>query len=300
MAQDDIDPPVEPGAPSRRRRRLASLADIEPFLRSLARRFLRDRCLERAAALSFTTILSLVPAAAISLAFLSALPQSGQLRLDVEDLLTRYLLPHAGDAAVTAFRTFIGKAGDLTGIGFVGLAITAMMLLVSVNSAFDTIWRVSRPRPLLIRLLAYWAILTLGSALIGGALSISGLLLATGERYGGTAFTWSIGWITPILPFVLEGAAFTFLYYVVPNRRASWRDALAGGVVGALLFEGAKHGLALYIVRFPTYDAIYGALAAIPVFLVWIYLCWIATLIGAELAAALPEWRSRSEAESAG
>lgn len=295
MAPADIDPPAEPGAPSGRRR-LASFADIGPFLRMLARRFLHDRCLERASALSFTTVLSLVPAAAISLAFLSALPQSGQVRSDVEDLLTRYLLPHAGDVAVIVFRTFIDKAGGLTGLGFVGLAVTTIMLLISVNSAFDTIWRVTRPRGLMIRLLAYCGILTVGPALIGAALSISGLLLATGERYGGSTFTWSVSWVTPIVPFLLEIAAFTLLYDVVPNRRVSWRDALAGGVVAAVLFEGAKHGLALYVTWFPTYDAIYGALAAIPVFLVWIYLCWIATLIGAELAAALPEWRSREPA----
>jgi membrane protein len=300
MAPAEIRPSGVPGPPSGRRRLSASLVEAGCFLRNLAGRFLRDLCLERAAALSFTTVLSLVPAAAISLAFLSALPQTAVLRSDVEDLLTRYLLPNAGETAVLAFRTFIGKAGNLSAPGFVGLAITAMMLLVTVNNAFDAIWRVSRPRPLLIRLLAYWAVLTLGPALIGGALSISGLLLATGERYGGTAFTWSIGWITPTVPFVLEAAAFTLLYLVVPNRRASWCDALAGGIVGALLFEGAKHGLAFYIVWFPTYDAIYGALAAIPVFLVWVYLCWIATLIGAEVAAALPEWRLRKPAEMVG
>jgi membrane protein len=293
MAQPEDGRPAEPIPPGKRRRLFASRADVTLFIRTLARRFLNDLCLERAAALSYTAVVSLVPAAAVSLAFLSSLPQSDTLRSDVEDLLTRYLLPNAGEAAVQAFRTFIGKAAGLSALGFLGLALTTMMLLMTVNSAFDRIWRVTRPRPLLIRLLAYWAILTVGPILMGVALSISGLLLATGERVAGAAFTWSMGWITPFVPFLLEAAAFTLLYYAVPSRPVAVRDSLAGGAAAALLFEGAKHGFALYIVWFPTYNAIYGTLAAIPVLLAWIYLCWIATLVGAELAAALPEWRSR-------
>jgi membrane protein len=300
MAERDDGRHAQSVPPSRRRRLFESIVNVAHFLRKLVQRFLNDLCLERAAALSYTTVVSLVPAAAVSLAFLSALPQSGTLRSGVEDLLTQYLLPNAGETAVQAFRTFIRKAAGLSALGFLGLAITTMMLLITINAAFDTIWRIHRPRPLLIRLLAYWAILTMGPILMGIALSISGLLLATGERYAGDAFTWSIGWITPIVPFLLEAAAFTLLYYVVPNCPVAWRDSLAGGGVAALLFEGAKHGFALYIIWFPTYNAIYGTLAAIPVLMAWIYLCWIATLVGAEFAAALPEWRSRPAGETNG
>jgi membrane protein len=292
MAQPEDGRPAQPTPPAGRRL-FESRADVGHFLRALARRFLHDLCLERAAALSYTGVVSLVPAAAVSLAFISALPQSDGLRVHVEDLLTRYLLPNAGDAAVQAFRSFIGKAAGLSALGFLGLAVTALMLLITVNTAFDTIWRVQRPRPLLIRLLAYCAILTVGPLLMGLALSISGMLLATGERYAGEAFTWSMGWITPLVPLLLEVVAFTLLYYVVPNCPVKLRDSLAGGAAAALLFESAKHGFALYIVWFPTYNAIYGAIAAIPVLLAWIYLCWIATLVGAELAAALPEWRAQ-------
>jgi membrane protein len=194
MAQPDDGRPAEPVPSAEHQRRLfASRADVTRFLLALARRFLSDLCLERAAALSYTAVVSLVPAAAVSLAFLSALPESDMLRADVEDFLTRYLLPNAGETALEAFRAFIAKAAGLSALGFLGLAVTAIMLLITVNTAFDTIWRVTRPRPLLIRLLAYGAILTVGPLLIGLALSISGLLLATGEHYAGAAFAWSIG-----------------------------------------------------------------------------------------------------------
>jgi membrane protein len=298
MIESEHHQPV-PAESAVRRRVLAELRDLGQLGRRLAVRFFRDGCLDRAGALSFTSVLSLIPVAALSLAFLSAIPQSGRVRADVEYLIASYLLPHASDVAINAFRSFVAKAGNVTGFGFVGLAITALMLLWTVNSAFDTIWRVTRPRPLLIRLLAYWAILTIGPLLIGGALSLSGSLLATGARYGGEAFTWSMGWIMPLVPFLLQTAAFTLLYLIAPNRRVSWRDALAGGIVAALVFEAAKHGLAFYIRLFPTYDAIYGAIATIPVVLIWIYLCWVATLLGAEVAATLPEWRARDELEPA-
>jgi membrane protein len=293
MAQPEDGRPAGSVSPPERQRVFALRADIGPFLLTVAQRAVADLCVERAAALSFTAVLSLVPALAVSLAFLSALPAAGALRTDVEEMLTRFLLPTAGETVVQVFRNFIGKAIGLSAVGFIGLAATAIMLLVTVNSAFDRIWRVKRPRPLLIRLVAYGGILTVGPLLMGLALSISGLLLATGERYAGAAFTWSMGWITPILPFLLEAAAFTLLYQMVPNCRVAWRDSLAGGAAAGLLFEGAKRSFALYVVWFPTYDAIYGALAAFPVLLAWIYLCWLATLVGAEMAAALPEWRAR-------
>src|SRR5215470_6274861 len=238
MAQPEDGRPAEPAPAAGERRLFGSRADVVQFGRAVVRRFIGDLCLERAAALSYTSVVSLVPAAAVSLAFLSALPQTGALRADVEDLLMQYLLPNAGETAVEAFRTFIGKAAGLSILGFVGLAVTAVMLLVTVNTAFDAIWRVQRPRPLAVRLLAYWAILTLGPLLMGLSLSISGLLLATGQRYAGAAFTMSAGWITPLVPVLLEALAFTLLYYVVPNCQVRARDSLAGGVTAALLFEG--------------------------------------------------------------
>jgi membrane protein len=296
MEQSDDARPVDGTPPPGRRQMFAPRSDVAHFLLLLVRRSLNDLCLERAAALSYTSVLSLVPAAGVSLIFLSSLPGADDLRSAVEDLLTQYLLPHAGQAAVVAFRAFLAKAAGVSAIGFLGLAVTAMMLLATINSAFDTIWRVRQPRPLATRLLAYWAVLTVGPTLIGIALSISGVLLATGERYGGSAFTWSMGWFAPLVPFGLETAAFALLYRVAPNCPVRWRDSLAGGCLAGLLFEGAKHGFAVYVVWFSSYSTLYGTLAAIPVFLVWVYLCWMATLVGAELAAALPEWRVRPRA----
>jgi membrane protein len=263
------------------------------LVRHAGRRFLADRCMQVAAALSFTTLLSLVPFLAISLSFISAFSQFSDLRGEAEAFLTQNLLPQAGETAVEQFRSFVAQTQKLTGLGVFAVAATALMLLATINHAFDVIWRVQRPRPLMIRFLAYWAIITLGPVLIGGALSASGILLAVGQRIGGNAFAVSVAWVMPGMPFILEAMAFTLLYLIAPNRRVRFTDALVGALVAAVIFEIVKHAFALYLLYFPTYEAIYGAVAAIPIFLLWIYCCWGTVLMGAEVTASLPEAREK-------
>ena len=151
------------------------------LLEHAAKRLLADRCMQVAASLSFTTILSLVPFLAISLSFISAFSQFGDLKAEAEAFITQNLLPQAGEEAVEQFRSFVAQTQKLTGLGIVAVAVTALMMLSTINNAFDVIWRVQRPRPLMIRFLAYWAIITLGPLLIGAALSASGILMSAGE-----------------------------------------------------------------------------------------------------------------------
>jgi hypothetical protein len=299
MAPADLQPSGEPGPRSGRRRLSALLVEARSFLRNLAGRFLRDLCLERAAALSFTTVLSLVPAAAISLAFLSALPQTAALRSKSRsaDSLSSTQCGRDGGARFSDLywksgqskHAWLRRAGDHRDDAARDREQCLRRDLASQPSApatdpiagllgnFDARAGADRRR----------AVDQRPAAGDGRTLWRNRLHLVYRLDYADRAVR-------------AGGGRLHLLYLVVPNRRASWRDALAGGIVGALLFEGAKHGLAFYIVWFPTYDAIYGALAAIPVFLGWVYLCWIATLIGAEVAATLPEWRLRKPADMAG
>jgi membrane protein len=137
------------------------------------------------------------------------------------------------------------------------------------------------------RLLVYWAIFTLGPLLIGVSLTItSQVFMATSDLVGDVPLLGAL-FYTGVSVLVTTGA-FTLLYMIVPNRDIDWRDAAWGGLLAALAFEMAKRGFAVFIVQAPAYSKIYGALAALPLFLVWIYLCWMITLAGALLAAALP------------
>jgi len=295
--EDKKPPEATPAEPASDTGVLAQAHDIGLGLLHLiqyaGRRFLADRCMQVAAALSFTTVLSLVPFLAISLSFISAFSQFGELRGRAELFLMQNLLPQAGETAVEQFRIFIGQTQKLTGFGIIGVAATALMLLATINHAFDVIWRVQRPRPLMIRFLAYWAIITLGPMLIGAALSASGILFAAAQSVGGDFFTTSVAWVTPGMPFLLEAMAFTLLYLVAPNRRVKFTDALVGAAVAAMIFEAVKYSFGLYLLYFPSYEAIYGAVSAIPIFLLWIYCCWGTVLMGAEVTASLPEAREK-------
>jgi membrane protein len=188
------------------------------FLHFAAQRFLRDRCLDQAASLSYTTLLSLVPFVALCVVVVSVVPQFQDLRDDIERLFTGNLLPEASNAAVDQFRRFVQKAGRLTGFGIAGLALAAALLLAAIDMAFDTIWRAHRQRSIIVRVLAYGAVLALGPLLIGGSLSLQGLVLTTGKHLGGVAFTKGMRTAAPLLLIIGEAVALMLLYRFVPTQ----------------------------------------------------------------------------------
>lgn len=262
--------------------------DLASFLQYTGRRFNRDNCYQTASALTYTSLLALVPLLTIVFAIFSAFPAFEALQQQAQTILFNALVPQVGETLQQYIDQFMRNAGQLTGFGVLGLAFTAVLLLWTIDSSFSAIWRATEPRPLVIRLLAFWAILTLPPLLFGASLSLSTNLLAQ--------FRWeeardSLPWLV-ILPGLFELLGFTLLYIIVPNRSVRWHDALIGGAVAALLLELSKAGFGWYMTSFPVYQTIYGALSVIPIFLFWLYIAWSTVLVGAEIAAALPEWRA--------
>jgi membrane protein len=259
------------------------------FVGYCLRRFAADDGLRAAAALSYSTLLALVPLIAIVFAVLSAVDAFEGLGAELQDLLLTAMLPEAAQAVSGQIAAFAANASRLTGPGILGLAATAVLLLNTITGAFGAIWHATEPRPLAMRLLVYWALLTLGPLLLGASISVS--------SYAFAAVRWTAieSYAVPLfglLPFLLSAAGCTLLFIVVPNRAVRMHHALTGGVVAAVLLELLKKGFGYYLANFPTYQAIYGALAAVPIFLVWMYLSWSVLLLGAEIAATLPEWRA--------
>jgi membrane protein len=266
------------------------LRQLGRFLAHVFRRFNEDRCLQIASSLTFTTLLALVPLVAITLALMAAFPIFSGLGEHIHAFLLANMLPEkAGKVVAGYIEQFSGQAGRLTALGTAVLAAAAFMMMFTIERAFNSIWRVSRPRPVAQRILIYWATLTLGPVLIGASLSITSYLVgaslgfARQSPFAGAA-------ILGLVPFVLTCAAFTLLYYFVPNRAVKPRHALIGGVVAALAFEIMKRSFALYIAQIPTYALVYGAFAVIPVFLLWIYFSWVVIVIGALIAALAPDF----------
>jgi membrane protein len=142
---------------------------------------------------------------------------------------------------------------------------------------------------LAVRILVYWGVLTLSPLLIGISLTITSYLVSASLGVARHVFGGG-GIVLAAVPVVLTAAAFTLVYLIVPNRPVRFVHAAIGGVAAAVLFEAMKRAFALYIAKFPTYALVYGAFAAVPIFLVWVYLSWVVTLLGAVIAAQLPDY----------
>ncbi len=263
------------------------------FTRYAAGRFATRQTLRVAASLSYTSLLALVPLAAIAVAVMSAFPVFDTAQSELGDLIFTYVAPHAGDQVQQYLDRFVGNTGQLTTVGVVGLAVTTLLLLSTIESAFNVIWGVTEPRALVTRLIAYWTTVTLGPLLLGAGISLSTYLFAAGLGGGidlgiGGAREAMIG----TLPVLLTAVGLTVLYVALPARKAEWHHALVGALVAAILFETLKKGFGLYVGAAGNFTSIYGPLAALPLFLMWMYFAWAVILFGAVIAAAWPEWQA--------
>lgn len=268
-----------------------SLGELSRFLVAAYNRMLEDHCLQVAGSLTFTTLLALVPLVTVALALVTAFPVFGEFTNGVDEWLAENVLPEQIATAVTRYLAeFSGAAARLTAVGIVFLAFTALMTMLTIDRAFNQIFRVGHERPVAQRLLTYWAVLTLGPILIGLSVSMTSYLVSASLGFAkGVPGVGRL--LLGVVPVVLTSAAFTLLYIWVPNRRVRARHALVGGIVAGVLFELMTRGFGFYITRFPTYTAIYGAFAAVPMFLLWMYLSWVVVLLGGTVTALVPGYR---------
>ncbi len=273
---------------------MKNLMDFLHFLRFLGNRFRQDRCAEMAASLTFTTLLSLVPLITIALTLFSAFPVFADFSAQIKNFLLANMMPETGGKMISHYmEQFAESAAKLTAVGIVFLTLTAMLMMLTIDSAFNTIWRVSRPRALVQRVLIYWAVLTLGPLLIGGSLSLTSWLTSLSIGYASQIPAFGVVMLK-VVPVILTTLAFSLMFRVMPNRYVPLRHAFIGGLVAAVAFEFMNRTFALYIAHFPTYTLVYGAFASIPIFLLWIYLSWLTVLSGALITASLSHWRVRS------
>jgi membrane protein len=254
-------------------------------------RFYEERALQTAGSLTYTTLHSLIPLITVALAVASAFPVFDETIGALQLFLLENFLPDAQgiDTIAEQITAFTSNAGRLTAIGLIFFFITAVMLMVTIDTALNRLFRVQRTRPMLQQVLMYWAVITLGPVLIGISLSMTSF--AVGASLGWLKLGFVADSVLAILPFVFTCAALTLLYAVVPNRYVRLRDALIGGVLAGIAFELAKRGFAIYLARFPTYTLIYGAFATIPIFLLWLYMSWVVVLAGGTITAMLPAYR---------
>jgi membrane protein len=271
----------------------SGLRDLGRFSKAVWHRFYEDRCSRVAGALSYTTLLALVPLTAVLVVGVSVFPKFKPLIDAVQAFIYTNFVPEAGEVVQKYLQQFARNAGKLTAWGLVFLLVTTLMVIATIEQAFNDIWHAPDRRRRLPKLLAYWALAMLAPILLGLSLSITTFVISLplfGKQSGLSGVrTLVLG----VLPPLIELLAFWFLYRAVPAVRVSWRHALVGSVVAVVLFEVAKRGFEYFVLSFSSYRLIYGALAALPTFFIWIYLSWVIVLLGAVVTAMLPQWGAR-------
>jgi membrane protein len=252
------------------------------------RHYKQDRCFEEAASLGYASLLSLVPLLAVVFGVATAFPVFDKWTVDLQSFIFSNFVPAAGSQIQAYVTGFLESAGRLTLPGTFFLIISALLLMMRIEHAFNRIWRVPVQRALINRIVMYWAVLTLGPITLGMATALSAQPIV--EWLGGSesvATRWHGFGI-----FLLTWLAFCLVFVLVPNRSVRLRHAAIGALLSAVLFSVAKSGFVWFIGR-ASFNVIYGTLATIPIFLLWLYLAWAVTLLGASLAASLTTFMDR-------
>jgi membrane protein len=267
---------------------------ITSFARFLLRRFIDDRCFESAGALAYTSMFALVPFSAVVFSVLAAFPAFDAWTAKVTHFIFSNFVPASARGLEQYLGGFAQSARNLTGTGVTALLVSVLLTMWSIEQAFNRIWRVPSPRPRLTRFLLYWTLLTLGSLLMVSALAATSALFSLPALAG--AETQGVAErLLQHLPTLLEFIAFTLAYWLIPHRTVPLRFAVAGGLLAALLFEWLKWAFAVYL-RNASFEQLYGALAVLPIFLIWLYSSWLLVLLGASFAASLASFRYQPRA----
>jgi len=262
------------------------------FLRFLFRvvKRMRDIGLMRtASSLSFTTLLAIVPVVTVALAFVAQFPVFDRWIAPLEVFLVKNALPGNAASVVHEYvMSFAEQAARLTKVSIAIIAVTAGLAMATVEREINLIWGIRRGRSVARRTAMYLLVITAGPVLLGASISLTTWLI--GESLGAVLPHKTFGGLAVrILPFLFATTGLTLLYKAVPARPVRFTPALIAAAGAGLAFEAAKYGFAWYVAQISTYEMVYGALAALPVFLLWIHLCWIIVLAGAAISATLSE-----------
>ena len=242
-----------------------------------------------AGGLAFTSLLGLVPMLTVAFAFVAQFPLFQEFLRALENFLLRYTLP---ETASTLVRTYIvgmaSEAASMKGIGIVFVMVTAVLVVDLVEAEINAIWRIEKKRPLLRRALMYVIGITAGPVLVGAGIVLIRWVIALSIT-AASIDRASIPTIVQVMGFAISVLVFTLLYVVTPARKVRWLPAFIGGLLAAFAFEITRVGFGWYVAHSPSYEVLYGALAAVPIFMLWVYVFWLIVLGGAAVTAAISE-----------
>jgi membrane protein len=269
----------------------AKLLDLPGFFLFVLRRWREDRGPQIAGSLTYVALLALVPMFTIAVAVMSSAPIFDGLMAQFRSFLLANLVPEIANKIITVYMAeFSVYARRLTWAGLAVVLVIAVAQMLIIDRSLNAIWRVRRSRPIWRTILGYLLLLISGPVLIGVSVTITTYLTSLSVGMPGIPPEWHPRTLR-IVPVSMSAIAFFLVYRIIPHRHVPWPHALVGGATAAILFESAKELFAVYVRHAPTYSMVYGTFAAIPVFLIWIYVSWLIVLLGAELTASLGYWR---------
>ncbi|MEQ3694473.1 MAG: YihY family inner membrane protein [Alcanivorax sp.] len=268
---------------------IPDLSHVARVLWQTLKRFENMQRRKEAAAMTYTTLFALVPVITVSYAILSAIPELREWGQDANQELLGYVLPQGSEVISGYLHQFSQQAQKLTWVGIGALFVTCILLLQTIEQQFNRIWNVESTRSKIQMFFRYWAVLSLGPLMFGAAVATSSVL-ASMPLWADTPNLGIIS-LARLVPWLLTTAGITVLYVMVPNCKVPAAHALTAAVIVSLAFELGKFLFSSALGLFPTYKLIYGAFAAVPLFLLWIYVSWMLLLLGAELSYGLSHYR---------
>lgn len=257
------------------------------IIRLIGVRFYSDRLTYSASALTYTTLLALVPFLTVCMTIMSAFPFFKEIGVGLQQFVFQNFIPSSGQVIQGYIYTFIQQASQLSVVGMIFLIVTSISMMLTIERAINDIWKVHSQRQGISAISLYWAILSLAPIFIGLSIAATSYLISLPFMTDVAAkFTWGkllIGNIHISITFLV----LMFLYIGVPNRKVLWRYGFIGALIATVLFELTKKLFVFYVMHATTYQHIYGALAIVPIFLLWLYLLWVYVLLGALISNVL-------------
>lgn len=261
--------------------------NLKNFTVEVARRFRDDETSLAASSLAYTALLSMVPFMSVLVTVFSAMPLFENASQQLQNFIFENFVPTTGAVIQQYILGFVDKARGLTVTMFLAVFVTSILMMNTMEKALNRIFDSTSTRRLKTKIMMYWAVLTMGPLLVGGGIALSSLL------FENSAFAPVKNFIISALPVLSSTLAFFLIYLIVPNRKVKWKNAIIGAIFAAVCFELAKRGFALYVKTIPSYQKVYGALATIPLFLIWTFLSWNIILIGGTITSTLETSRWR-------
>ena len=264
------------------------------FFHYLRKRVKQEQLQVVAGYLSYVSLMSLVPMMVVALSVATAFPIFADIHHSVEQFVYDNFVPTASDIVQQYLSSFVNNASKMSAVAISFLFVAALLLISVIDKTFNNIWQVTTKRRVITSFSMYWMILTLGPLLVGASIAITSYLvslvsLGVNDSFGITNLFFSV------LPLLSSLAAFILLYMLVPNKMVPFKYAFSGALFAAILFEFAKKIFAAYLTAFPSYQAIYGALAIVPILFLWVYLSWLIVLGGAVITVSLQEYELENE-----